>query len=99
MPAGRPQKSKHERELIRGGGHRRRPEGSPEYKTGVPEMPKGLRRKAAPRAWDHWTLLLTEAGVLTVADGPALAMACDAFADWEEAELDCRKHGRLIDKP
>lgn len=99
MPAGRPPKSKHERELIGGGGHRPLPEGAPEYAVGTPEMPKGLTRKAARRAWEHWTKLLLESGVLTVADGPALAMACDAFADWEEAERDCRKNGLLIDTP
>lgn len=66
--------------------------------TGVPEMPKGLR-PTARREWKRITRDLMQLGVLTVIDGKALAMYCDAYADWQEAQRDCVKHGLVLDAP
>lgn len=66
--------------------------------VGVPEMPKGLRR-AAQREWKRIVSELLQLGVLTVVDGKALAMYCDAYADWQEAQRDCVKHGLVLDSP
>lgn len=65
---------------------------------GAPEMPKGLRT-AAKREWHIIVRELLQLGVLTVVDGKALAMYCDAYADWQEAQRDCVKHGLVLDSP
>lgn len=62
----------------------------PRAQRGIPEMPKGLR-KAARREWGRITADLDALGVLTVVDGKALAMYCDAYADWEHAQKKCIK--------
>lgn len=75
-------------------GHRPHPADDWQPEKGAPEMPRGLR-KAAKRAWVHWCSILVPPGIMTKADGPALAMACDAFADWEEAQKDLLKNGLI----
>lgn len=70
----------------------------PTPQQSVPEMPKGLRRSAR-REWKSITAKLLELGVLTIVDGKALAMYCDAYADWQEAQRDCTKFGLVLDAP
>lgn len=86
------------RELIGGGGHRPLPKNEWKPPVGEPEMPRHLR-PAARRAWKHWVATLLPAGILTIADGSALAMVCDAFADWEEAQKDILKNGLVSITP
>jgi P27 family predicted phage terminase small subunit len=86
------------KELTGNAGHRPLPKNEWKPESGAPEMPRALR-KAARRAWAHWCEVLLGNGVLTIADGPALAMACDAFADWEEAQKDIVKHGQILIAP
>lgn len=70
----------------------------PRAQRGIPEMPKGLR-KTARREWGRITVDLDAIGVLTVVDGKALAMYCDAYADWEEAQRECVKKGLWYSEP
>lgn len=70
----------------------------PQPPVAVPEMPKGLR-PAARREWHRIVVELLKLGVLTVVDGKALAMYCDAYADWQEAQRDCTKNGLVLDTP
>ena len=79
-------------------GHYPLNDAEPTPTVGVPEMPKGLRR-AAQREWKLIVPELSQLGVLTVVDGKALAMYCDAYADWQEAQRDCVKHGLVLDSP
>ncbi len=66
--------------------------------SGVPEMPRGLR-KAARREWVRIVRELTTLGVLTVVDGKALMAYCDAYADWEEAQKDLLKNTAVLKEP
>lgn len=61
-------------------------------------MPKELR-KTARREWGRITKDLLELGVLTIVDGKALAMYCDAYADWEQMQRVCVKEGMIIEEP
>jgi P27 family predicted phage terminase small subunit len=69
----------------------------PQPRKGLPEMPKELR-ETARREWRLITADLEELGVLTVVDGKALAMYCDAYADWEETQRMCVEQGIVIDE-
>jgi len=57
-------------------GHRPLPENEPEFENKIPECPKWLRTKVAKDEWARVTTLLSDAGVITNADGNALAMYC-----------------------
>jgi P27 family predicted phage terminase small subunit len=59
-------------------------ENEPQPKPGEPEMPK-LSRQAS-KEWKRIVPILMKLGILTVADGPALAMYCAAWARWQQAE-------------
>jgi P27 family predicted phage terminase small subunit len=65
---------------------------------GCPEMPRGLSR-CARREWHNITGQLETLGVLAVTDGKALAMYCDAYADWEQANKQCHKEGMWYSEP
>jgi P27 family predicted phage terminase small subunit len=86
------------RKLEGNQGHRPLNNDEPKPDLGCPEMPRGLR-KAARREWGRITKDLLKLGVLSVIDGKALAMYCDAYADWEEAQKDCVKFGLIIEEP
>lgn len=70
----------------------------PKVDIGCPEMPKGLR-KTAQREWKRITRDLLTLGVLSVIDGKALAMYCDAYADWEQAQRKCVSDGMWYSEP
>jgi P27 family predicted phage terminase small subunit len=53
-------------------------------KPGEPEMPKLSR--AAAKEWRRIVPILMALGILTIADGSALAIYCAAFARWQQAE-------------
>lgn len=64
----------------------------------MPEMPRTLSR-AARREWHFITRKLLALGILTEIDGKALAAYCEAYAEWEQACLDVKKYGQLIEEP
>jgi P27 family predicted phage terminase small subunit len=67
----------------------------PKPKTGEPPMPRDLS-KPAKKEWKRLVKMLLKLGVLTVADGDALATLCEAKVLWREALTDVRKNGILI---
>ena len=71
------------KKLLGNPGKRKINEKEPQPAVGVPEMPK-LSREAA-KEWRRIVPILMSLGILTIADGPALAIYCDAFALWRQA--------------
>jgi P27 family predicted phage terminase small subunit len=61
-------------------------------------MPDGLSDEAQSE-WRRVIPILSEMGVLTVADGATIAGYCQSFADWIGAQADIREHGRLVKEP
>lgn len=54
-----------------------------------------------PAAKAHWTIVakqLDNAGVLTKMDQTALAMYCESFARWQEAQKHCAEPGGMLVK-
>lgn len=51
----------------------------------------------ARAAWKQIAAILTEMRVLTVSDVPALALVCDALAEYIEARAGVQKHGMVYD--
>ena len=68
-------------------------EREPQPMPGVPEMPC-LSREAA-REWKRMVPILLRLGILTIADGPALALYCAAFAHWKQAERELQSSSDL----
>jgi P27 family predicted phage terminase small subunit len=66
----------------------------PMPKAGIPEMPANLSR-AGKVAWNRYVTLLTELGILTVSDGPALQCLSEATADLAAARQALRERGSL----
>lgn len=67
----------------------------PKPKTGEPPMPRDLSAPAR-KVWKRMVKMLLKLGVLTVADGDALAALCEAKALWREALDDVRQNGITI---
>jgi len=67
----------------------------PQPKFGAPPMPSGLSRYAK-QAWKRMVPILLDMGVLTVADGDALMLYCEAFAQWKQAMTDIKKNGSYL---
>jgi P27 family predicted phage terminase small subunit len=63
---------------------RRINENEPQPRVGEPEMPE-LSGDAA-KEWKRIVPILMSLGILTIADGPALAIYCDAFAFAQKAK-------------
>lgn len=84
--------------LVRGNpGRRPLPVDEPRPKAGA-EMPDWL----SPAAQEHWPLVadqLTDAGILSNIDGPALALYCEAFARWRHANDQVVKFGPVVKAP
>jgi P27 family predicted phage terminase small subunit len=57
---------------------------APKPKPGVPDAPPYLSDKARA-AWDYIAPIVRDMGVLTEADGPALANLCETLAELREA--------------
>src|SRR5579872_4844061 len=74
----------------------------PKPKSGVPEMPTGLRSCCSPQCavaeWNRIVPILDKMGVLTVADGPALAAYCRLHALNVCAEAAVKKFGIVYAK-
>jgi P27 family predicted phage terminase small subunit len=89
---GRRPKSGAEKKLHGNPGRRSLPGNELEPERGTPEPPEWL----SDVALGHWRTLAPEldaAGVLTVADGHALALLCEAHADWRGACEAIALHG------
>ena len=91
---GRPRIPSHLK-LVRGNpGRRPLPKNEPVYQAGA-AAPDWLSKRAAV----HWPLIssqLDDAGVLTVIDTTALAMYCEAFATWHDANEKLILFGAVI---
>jgi P27 family predicted phage terminase small subunit len=75
-------------------GKRALPKDEPTPAAGA-EMPEWL----TPGAREHWPIVakqLEEAGVLTRLDQVALAMYCETFARWRDANQKVATHGPII---
>jgi P27 family predicted phage terminase small subunit len=64
----------------------------PQPQHGEPPMPSGMSRYAKV-AWKRIVPILLNMGVLTVADGDALMLYCEAYAQWKDAMIYLKKHG------
>lgn len=71
---------------------RRAPGDEPAPPSGRPPQPPHLRPEAA-RVWGDLCQVLEGMGVLTLADGVALEMLCEAYADWRDARDQIEIHG------
>ena len=80
------------KELRGNPGHRPLGDREPQPKVGEPPMPSGLSRYAK-QAWKRIVPILLDMGVLTVADGDALMLYCEAYASWKTAMIDTKKNG------
>lgn len=63
---------------------------------GAPCRPEGLS-DAADLAWDALAPLLVERRILTAADGWALQVLCETYAEWQELSHDVRAEGRVYE--
>lgn len=92
MSVGRPPKPKH-LHVVQGTYRADRHDtGAPEPETKEPEIPTWLSAKART----HWRKIaphLLRMGVLTEGDGTALAMLCDAIADYVQISQTLKKSG------
>jgi P27 family predicted phage terminase small subunit len=70
----------------------------PKPKLGYPERPRGLSF-CAQREFGRICDLLNQLHLLAETDGKALAMYCDAYADWEDANRKCRADGNWTSEP
>ena len=84
MPRGRRPLPTALRKLEGNRGKRPFNEREPQPSPGEPAMPP-LSREAA-KEWKRIVPILMALGILTVADGSALAIYCTAFARWQQAE-------------
>lgn len=68
-----------------------------------PPMPAGLPRPpevldpGARAEWDRLVELLADTRVLARTDGAALALYCQTYSRWAEAERCIREHGMLVE--
>jgi P27 family predicted phage terminase small subunit len=79
-------------------GKRKQNQNEPEFQPGDPTMPAGLS-EAAQTEWREIIGVLRAMGVLTPADGKALAAYCYAFDIWMQANESVKKYGVLIEEP
>ena len=63
---------------VKDPGHRPLGDREPQPKVGEPPMPSGLSRYAK-QAWKRMVPILLDMGVLTVVDGDALMLYCEAW--------------------
>lgn len=57
---------------------------APAFRRLPPDKPEGLS-SAASEVWDQFIAELTRLQLVKPVDGPALEMACEAYARWREA--------------
>ena len=82
--------------LLRGNpGKRPLNKREPKPKEGVPYCPSWLSDEAR-RHWKRTAAILKDMGLLTTADGDALANYCDTWAQWREMRDWIEKHGPVM---
>jgi P27 family predicted phage terminase small subunit len=82
--------------LIRGTYRRDRAAANePEPEVAIPEPPDSLSPEAREE-WDRISEELAMLGLLTRIDRVALAIYCEMWADFTEASLKIREHGKVI---
>jgi P27 family predicted phage terminase small subunit len=83
---------------VRGNPGKRKPNRrEPRPRAGMPDMPADLKG-AARQEWNRLTPVLEKMGVLTTADGAALAAYCKLHALALQADAAIRKYGIVIAK-
>lgn len=76
-------------------GKRKLNQNEPQPDAGRPDMPAGLSG-AARAEWKRVVPVLEQMGVLTSADGTALAAYCSSYALWMQAERHIAKFGAVF---
>jgi P27 family predicted phage terminase small subunit len=85
--------------LLRGNpGKRPLPQGEPTPRVAAPAAPSHVSREAK-REWRRTAKLLVELGLLTHVDRAALAMYCEAWGRWVEAEHALQEYGLIVKSP
>lgn len=92
MPAGRRPTPTHLKVVKGNPGRRPLSPKEPRPERGLPPMPAGLSDEAAA-AWGRIGPALDRMGVLTRADGVALELFCEAYADWLTARETVQEEG------
>lgn len=70
----------------------------PQPETKIPPCPEGLSDTARDE-WHRITKLLKKLGLVTELDRVALAMYCQAWATWVEAQAEIAKTGKVVKSP
>jgi P27 family predicted phage terminase small subunit len=68
----------------------------PQFERGVMRCPAGLDQRARTE-WKRITRVLDAAGILTVADRAMLAVYCQAWSEWIDAEAHLANDGRVLE--
>lgn len=85
--------------VVRGNpGKRPLPENEPQLEAVKPNAPKTLSQEAK-KHWDVVVDQLADAKLMTVLDIDALAMYCEAYARWADANKQIQEYGPLIKSP
>jgi P27 family predicted phage terminase small subunit len=79
-------------------GRRRINSKEPQPDRGEPRMPDGLSEEAKTE-WKRVIPILSEMGVLTVADGATVAGYCQSRADWLKAQAEIEEYGVTVAEP
>lgn len=75
------------------------PKHEPRLPPEVPQPPKSLRDKVARDEWRRVSRVLLDMGVLTRADGNALALFCDCYSLYVEAMAAVARVGLTVTYP
>ena len=68
----------------------------PEVTVGIPDLPDYIKGNSQA-CWDELAPMLAEIKVLTVADGLALALLCETYANWRRSQDMLEKHGDVFE--
>lgn len=79
-------------------GHRALNKQEPKPPEGRPQRPSFLT-KDAKKAWKTLVPILEEMGVLSTADGNALAGMCQCYSRWKQAEAEIDLRGITVQEP
>lgn len=95
MGRGRKPTPTHIKELKGNPGKRALNAAEPVPPKGKPTCPKHIAGEGK-KEWGRITKLLDEMGLLSKAEGPALALYCQMYERWVEAESSVKKFGMII---
>ncbi|HEY8667796.1 MAG TPA: phage terminase small subunit P27 family [Tepidisphaeraceae bacterium] len=83
---------------LRGSKHAKARQSEPQPTKAAPKCPDHLS-DAAKVEWERMVRLLLPQGMLTVIDGDQLALYCQAYARWAEAERELATGGTVVKSP